>query len=153
MTPFGADPQAVCPPTALTTTVADPAGTVTFDEALNHDRVGGCWATWSNGYTGDVYDTAQSTNKTQVTMTLPAGTNAFYFYAEPNVFNTFTIQATAQDGTTSGPIQVQGNSGAKYFGFYGTGGATISSITVATSDTTGFAVGEFGINPAAPPIP
>jgi len=163
MTPFGADAQAVCTPgvPAMTSSVADPvAGTITFDEALNHDKVAGpvgsppnCWATWSNGYAGDVYDTLLSTNPTQVTITMPAGTNGFYFYAEPNVFNTFTIQATSQDGTTSGPVAVNGNAGAKYFGFYGTGGATISTITVATSDSTGFALGEFGISPAANPIP
>jgi hypothetical protein len=48
---------------------------------------------------------------------------------------------------------VQGEAGAQYFGFYGNGSATLSSITVTTADPTGFAVGEFGINPsAAPPI-
>ena len=47
---------------------------------------------------------------------------------------------------------MDGSGGAKYFGFYGTGGATIDSITVTTSDTLGFAVGEFGIYPAAAPI-
>ena len=59
------------------------------------------------------------------------------------------VIAAAQDGTTSGPVSVDGNGGAKYFGFYGTGGATISTITVTTPDTLGFAIGEFGISPAA----
>jgi hypothetical protein len=40
---------------------------------------------------------------------------------------------------------VQGNSGAKYFGFYGTGDAEVATITVTTADTSGLAVGEFGI--------
>jgi hypothetical protein len=44
---------------------------------------------------------------------------------------------------------VNGNGGARYFGFYGVGGATVSSITVTTNDPLGFAVGEFGIAPAA----
>ena len=78
--------------------------------------------------------------------TLPAGTKAFYFYAEPQQFALLQIQATAQDGTTSGPIDVQGFAGAQYYGFYGTGASTLSSITVTTTDPTGFAVGEFGIN-------
>ena len=63
----------------------------------------------------------------------------------------FDVQATAQDGTTSGPIQVEGESGAQYFGFYSTGASNLASITVTTTDTTGLAVGEFGIAPAAPP--
>jgi hypothetical protein len=138
------------------TGVNDPvAGTIGFDEALSHDTVEnpntqtGCWATWSNGYLGDVYSTFGSANKTQVTISLPSGTQAFYFYAEPNAFAGFTITATAQDGTSSGPVTVNGNAGAKYYGFYGTGGATLSSITVTDTDTSGFAVGEFGISPAA----
>jgi hypothetical protein len=152
MTPFGADQQPACG--ASVTGVSDPAGTIGFDPALEHltvytpeSHVQGCfqWVTWSNGYTGDVYATPTS----QATITLPQGTQAFYLYAEPDLFDVFTIQATAQDGTTSGPIDVQGDSGAQYFGFYGTRGATLDSITVTTSDTTGLGIGEFGISPAA----
>jgi hypothetical protein len=161
MMAFGADSQAACTydtaaTTAMTTSVSGPAGTGTigFDQALNHDHLGAlppeCWQTWSHGYTGDVYDTLYSTNKAQVTISLPAGTQAFYFYAEPNQFSTFQVTATAQDGTTSGPVSVNGNAGATYLGFYELGGATLSSITVTTSDTSGFAIGEFGISVAAP---
>jgi hypothetical protein len=154
MTPFGLDPQPVCPVGGfIVTGVTDPAGTIGFSQPLSHDRIGGCWATWSHGYTGDVYDNASSADPTSTTMTLPAGTKAFYFYAEPNAFDLFNVTATAQDGTSSGPIPVQGNSGAQYFGFYGTGDATIASVTVtAPADAGGFAVGEFGIFPAGPPI-
>jgi len=138
------------------TSVSDPAGTIGFTPALRHDHQttapgGGCWATWSHGYTGDVYDTVSAADPTTATITLPSGTNAFYFYAEPNQFSVLTIQATAQNGTTSGPISVDGNGGAQYFGFYGTGGVTVASITVTTSDPQGFAVGEFGIS-VAPPV-
>jgi hypothetical protein len=143
MAPFGLDPQALG---VDVPSVSGPAGTIGFSPALNHDRIGNGWATWSHGYTGDVYDTLGAEDLTQATITLPAGTKAFYFYAEPQQFATFSVAATAQDGTTSGPITVQGNSGAQYFGFYGTGSATLSSITVTTADPTGFAVGEFGIN-------
>jgi hypothetical protein len=145
MTPFGLDAQTIG---ANVTGVSGPAGTIGFSPVLNHDRIGQGWATWSHGYTGDVYDTFDSgaPDPTQATITLPAGTKAFYFYAEPQQFGTFSVEATAQDGTTSGPISVVGNSGARYFGFYGTGSATLSSITVTTADPTGFAVGEFGIN-------
>src|SRR6266487_5819877 len=79
-------------------------------------------------------------------MTLPSGTGAFYFYAEPNAFSTFTVQAVAQDGTTSGPVSVDGAGGARYLGFYGTGGAQVKTITVTTAAAAeGFAVGEFGV--------
>jgi hypothetical protein len=125
----------------VVTTVPSPlGGQVTFNVGLRHNRVGSGWATWSHGYTGDVYG---PTPGTTLTMTLPPNTGAFYFYAEPNPFATFDVTATAQDGTTSGPIPVSGFAGAKYFGFYGTGGATIASITVSSSRD--FAVGEFGI--------
>jgi hypothetical protein len=144
MTAFGPDPQPVNQGPDVTS-VNDPAGTVSFSPALNHSTVGNGWDTWSHGYTGDVYWTTGST----ITITLPAGTRAFYFYAEPNTFDVFEVTATAQDGTTSGPIQVQGNSGAKYFGFYATGTPNIESIMVTTTDTTGFGVGEFGIASAA----
>jgi hypothetical protein len=152
MTPFGADPQPACG--SSVTGASDAAGTIGFDPALEHltvftpeSHVQGCfqWVTWSNGYTGDVYATPSQ----QATITLPQGTQAFYLYAEPDQFGVFTIQATAQDGTTSGPVDVEGNGGAQYFGFYGTRGATLSSITMMTSDTTGFGIGEFGISPAA----
>jgi hypothetical protein len=148
MTAFGLDPQPLNAGPVVTS-VNDPAGTVTFSPPLNHSRVANGWDTWSHGYMGDVYWTGGST----ITMTLPAGTRAFYFYAEPNTFDVFEVTATAQDGTTSGPIQVHGNSGAKYFGFYATGTPNIESITVTTTtDANGFAVGEFGIATAAPPI-
>jgi Ca2+-binding RTX toxin-like protein len=82
-------------------------------------------------------------------MALPENTKAFYFYAEPQIFDTFSVTATASDGTTSGPVAVRGQAGAKYFGFYTTGGSRISTITVDVDPAArGFAVGEFGIHPA-----
>jgi hypothetical protein len=150
MTAFGADARASCGASgSMVTGVTDPAGTIIFSQALMHRIAGTCWATWSNGYTGDVYGTDSSTDVSTVTITLPAGTPAFYFYAEPNQLAVLTITATGDDGTTSGPVSVNGNGGARYFGFYGVGGATVSSITVTTNDPLGFAVGEFGIAPAA----
>ena len=140
MTQFGLDPQALG--STIVSGVTDPAGTIGFAPGLSHTRVGQDWLTWSNGYTGDVYYTGAN----QITLTLPAGTKAFSFYAEPQQFAVFSVEATAQDGTTSGPIAVQGNAGAQNFGFYATGSQTLSSITVTTADPTGFAVGEFGIS-------
>ena len=122
--------------------VTGPTGSVTFSPSLEHDQVGDGWATWSNGYTGDVYSTGSDT----VTLTLPAGAKAFYFYAEPDQFMTFSMKATSTDGTTSGPIAVAGQAGAQYFGFYSTGAGSLKTITVTVGVPAGFAVGEFGIS-------
>jgi hypothetical protein len=154
MTAFGLDSQAIG---AGVPGVTDPAGAITFSTSLKHDRIGNGWNTWSNGYTGDVYDTCftqpgpscAAADPSQVTINLPTGTGAFYIYAEPNNLTTFHVTATAQDGTTSAPVDVTGNGGAKYFGFYGVGGAKVESITITADDPLGFAVGEFGIAPAA----
>jgi len=138
MTPFGADPQ----PFGSVTSVAGPDGaSISFASPLDHVKVGNGWNTWSNGYTGDVYWTYGAD---AATISLPAGTNAFYFYAEPNPYAVFDVTATAADGTTSGPIAVNGFYGAQYFGFYTDGSAPLASITVSSS--VDFAIGEFGIN-------
>ena len=115
MTPFASDSRAIG---ANVSDVTLPNGTMTFSPGVDHFTIGDGWVTWSNGYTGDVYEDTGTT----LTMTLPAGTGAFYFYLEPQLFGNFTFEAVAQDGATSGPVTIQGDSGAKYFGFYGTGG-------------------------------
>jgi uncharacterized repeat protein (TIGR01451 family) len=143
MTPFPADPQ---PVGTQVSSVASPlSGSVSFSPSLLHDTIGNGWDSWSNGYTGDVYDTTLNPDPTSATLTLPSGTGAFYFYAEPNQFATLDITATAQDGTST-TVAVNGDAGAQYFGFYGTGSDTVASIAVSTTDPFGFAVGEFGIS-------
>jgi hypothetical protein len=117
-------------------------GDVGFPAGVSHREVGDGWATWSHGYTGDVYFT---NGLPSLTITLPVGTSAFYFYVEPEVFSTFTVTAIA-NGFAGTSTSVNGLGGAQYFGVYGTGGSTISSIVVsAPADANGFAVGEFGI--------
>ncbi|HEY5835230.1 hypothetical protein [Streptomyces sp.] len=135
---FGADSRTTG---SAVTGVSGPTGTLGFSPALTHARVGQGWATWSHGYTGDVY----WTSATATTLTLPPRTGAFYLYAEPEQFATFSITATTGEGTTSGAVSVEGKAGARYFGFYSTGPTPITKITVSTSDPTGLAVGEFGI--------
>jgi hypothetical protein len=116
--------------------VSTPYGDITFDIPLELRDVGSTWATWSHGYSGDVYWTQ---GQLAVTLTMPAGMQAFYFYAEPNPFTTWQITATANDGSIlSKPVS--GSAGATGYGFYDASG--ILSITV-TSDVD-FAIGEFG---------
>lgn len=148
MTPFVLDPQ----PFGNTTSVASPlGGLLSFSSSLNHVRVGSGWATWSNGYTGDVY----WTGATSVTFTLPTLTSAFYFYAEPDQFSVFNITATS--GTTILAEDVNGSSGAKFFGFFTDGSTSLTTISITTTDQTGFAMGEFGIaqgrSAAVSPVP
>jgi hypothetical protein len=146
MTPFTDDTRSQF--TTVTDGRTGPDGNVTFDRNMTLYTAGSGWNNWSHGYTGDVYHTQTAT----VTMTLPANTVAFYFYSEVNLFTTATITATTDDGATSGPTSVTTPNGAKYFGFYATGGSKIETITVTVpSNVLGFAVGEFGINQCPPP--
>jgi arylsulfatase A-like enzyme len=147
MTPFPDDPR---PDDADVLDVPNgPTGALLFSHAMRHSSIGDGWADWSHGYAGDVYTTVSQPQpeSDSVTMSLPADTSALYFYAEPNNFGVFTIEARAQDGTTSGPVPVEGGaSDARYFGFYATDADVIASVTVdAASSASGFAVGEFGI--------
>jgi hypothetical protein len=140
MTAFGNDAR---PNNNLVANVPSPlGGLVGFSPSLTHTEVGVGWATWSHGYTGDVYFTTPGLT---TTLTLPAGTNAFYFYAQPDNFSAFTVTATDLTGVQVAQ-SVTGASGATYFGFYGTGGSTVTSITVSVpAGAGGVAVGEFGI--------
>ena len=138
MTPFPVDPQG----SSVTSVDSPLGGTVDFFISMTHLTVGSGWATWSHGYTGDVYFTGYYSSS--VTLTLPSSTGAFYLYGEPNPFAWYLITATAQDGTSVTQL-VDGYYGAAGYGFYGTGGDVIVSIQVDYFGYSGFAVGEFGI--------
>ena len=142
MTAFGDDARPVF---SLVSDVPSPlGGVVGFSPELDHREVGSGWATWSHGYTGDVYYTGGGLT---ATLDLPDGTGAFYFFAEPNPFSPFTI--TAVVGGTIFSQVVDGQGGAKIFALYTDDYAQIDSITV--SSTADFAVGEFGIAPVPEP--
>jgi hypothetical protein len=142
---FAADPTAVG---TVEKRISGPTGPVVFSTPLTHLLIGNGWATWSNGYTGDVYETAtpQPDGTFVITVTLPPGTGAFYAYAEPNLFADFSMNATAQNGVTSGDVTVHGQAGARYFGFYATCGHTLTKVTYTDgAGDTAMAIGEFGI--------
>ena len=148
MQPFAADPR---PTYSNVTTVPGPTGDITFGSERSVARLGDGWATWSHGYTGNVYPDYSTGGSGFETIAMPANTGAFYFYAEPNPFSVYDISATSATGATSGPVPVDGNAGAKYFGFHATAGDTLVSITI-NSDVD-YALGEFGIAAAAPSGP
>jgi hypothetical protein len=116
-------------------------GDVLFSYALEHRAVGFGWATWSHGYAGDVYWTSGSS--ADLTLTLPPGTVAFYFYLEPNPFAEFFFEAIG-DGESSGPVGINGFEGARGFGFHNDAG-TIAAILIKSLDEVDYAIGEFGI--------
>ena len=148
MVAFGDDVRAVI---ADVSDVAAPTGGVVgFSPDLSHREIGNGWATWSHGYTGDVY---YSNGATSITLTMPANTAAFYLYAEPNSFSNFTVTGFGTDGITndSDSMSITGSAGAKRFEFWMSGGGSLTSITI--SSTTDFAVGEFGIATVAVPLP
>lgn len=138
MTAFGTDPG---PLGSTTTSLSGPTGVIQFNPALLREQVANGWATWSNGFTGDVYWT--NLGGDTATMTLPPGTRAFYFYAEPDEFADYAVDATADSGASTGDVTVYGDAGAQYFGFYVNGTGAIDSVTISSPDD--FAIGEFGI--------
>jgi len=159
MTAFGPDPAAIGSSVlALTPPATSPVtGSLVFDTALTHYSVGdNSWASWSHGYTGDVYwyDVfGNGGSSDSLVLWLPAGTRAFDFYVEPSsFFSPLTFELTAMDtaGTTFTMAQnINGQGGAMGFGFYSDAvGESLTKITVTGFDTwpDGFAVGEFGIN-------
>jgi hypothetical protein len=143
MTPFDQGAQAaIASGTSLSVIPGGPSGTsLGVTPSTNKRSIGNGWATWSHAYTGAVYSDYEST---QVMLTLPADSNAFYVYVEPNPFGLYAITVTSDSGTTSTPIQVDGASGANGFAFYSTAGEDITSVTITSSEN--FAFGEFGIN-------
>lgn len=109
-----------------------------------HYAIGNGWATWSHGYTGDVYTDNTSTG---LTFTLPPGTGAFYFYAEPNPQYPIPMTVTDDSGSTIF-TSVLGDSGADGFAFAAPQGQMLSTIRITSLYP--FAVGEFGIASAVP---
>jgi hypothetical protein len=129
---------------AMTELGSLPPGSITGDDYVA--SIGSGWATWGQGYTGQVFVIGDYTQSVPLILDLSAGTEAVDFYAEPNVFNTFNITATDSSGATITEA-VNGDAGSAGFGFYESGAGSLSSITV-TADVAaeGFAIGEFGVN-------
>jgi hypothetical protein len=145
MTPFPGDGRPLF--TSVTSVPSPLGGNVGFSIPLDHRKVGIGWATWSHGYAGDVYYTRGANT---VTLTMAGDTGAFYFYAEPNPFGKYDITAQAGNNTIL-TLNVDGNSGARGFGFYADPGQTLTAITI--SSTVDFAIGEFGVAHKQTPEP
>lgn len=146
-TPFAVDSRE--PGTQVTTVASPLGGDVTFGHTREATSIDVGWATWSNGYTGNVYPDSNEGSVQSETLTLPSGTNGFYFYAESNTFEIHSFTVVAENGPTLIDPNITGNSGAGGFVFWATGGDTIKSITVSSDDS--FALGQFGISQVPEP--
>lgn len=156
MTPFGLDGLSAVNPTSVNVTrnammVDAPTcgGSIMFNPMTDHRRIPTSWNQNWGAYQGDVYWAGPNT---MLTINLPAGTRAFYFYASSEQFGMFTVTATAQNGLSSGAIPIVSNPfgvgtpSAQYFGFYTTDNMDLTTIQISSSDARGVAVGQFGIS-------
>ena len=122
--------------------LGSPLGNLTFSPKVQKRTVYQTWDTWSRDYQQEVYFNG---GFQYLDIQLPTGISAFDFYVQPNTQSVFDIEVRAYNGTTTSLIQtVDGNSGAKYYGFYTTDENPISLITIqAPIIAQGFAVAEF----------
>ncbi len=105
------------------------------------------FGSWSHGYTGNVWHTADSNNTRSLTLTLPASTKAFYFYVQPVALGVVSITID-YPGISSRSLSATGNAGAVYVGLHSDAGEDLTSIKITSDEfggALGFAVGEFGI--------
>jgi len=125
----------------LVTGVASPlGGNVGFDQDLEHVIVPYSWGSWSHDYEGDAY--ALGTASFELVISLPAGTGAFAFYAEPAtfIFESFSVQETNSAELLE---SIEGDGGAAGFLFKSGANSELNQITIRSSAP--FAVGEFSI--------
>ncbi len=125
------------------TSIPSSFGGVTLAPGHLKLTIGSGWATWSHGYTGEVFWTNGATT---ATYTMPAGVGAFDLYIEPNPFsvNSFTATGTASDASTASvTVSADGSGGANHFGFYTTGGCCLTSVTV--TGQVDWAIGELRV--------
>ncbi len=157
--PLGSDD----PRSGLVLDVPSPlGGAVLFSEAMEILQANSPgWATWSHGFTGDIYATPFGappgglSSPFAVTLDLPADTGAFLFYVQPGPFGVFNISAVLDDGTSL-TQSVDGDGGATGFGFWASLGGSLLSITISSdtlSNEFDYALGEFNIARSIPYVP
>jgi hypothetical protein len=126
-------------------------GTLNLNPAHMKLIVGSSWATWSHGYTGEIFWTQGATSATLTMPNADHQVSAFDCYLEPNPFsvNTFTITGTAFNGdTTTFTMTANGSSGASHFGVYTTDGCCLQSVTI--SGQVDWAIGELRLGQCKP---
>ncbi len=134
--------------TVISIEVPEFGGSLDFDAAHSLRHIGQGWATWSHGYTGEVFYTNGAFSMGyDVNMD-----NAYAFdaYAEPNADGGSSFFATAY-GSAGGEVSVEFQAfmcaDARHFGFYAEGERIIRVEVTATGD---FAIGEWRVGLPAP---
>ncbi len=119
--------------------------TVEFSDTMSLRRIGDGWATWSHGYTGEVYYTDDDSLRLDFD---DGEVGAFILYVEPNAFGDFRFEVRGFDSSgrfSNFSTDVEGFEGAQGFGFSAPAGGHITQVRVVNvdGDAGGFAVGEF----------
>jgi len=112
----------------------DAGGSLSASHPLGVAAIGDGWATWSGGYAGEVLVSEYSSLTVNV-----SGVGDLGFYAEPDQYKSLQILVHLADGQQVSE-QVNGDGGARFFGFVGAG---VQRLTISTADPEGFAFGEF----------
>jgi hypothetical protein len=111
--------------------------TLSFDVDLEGVQVPTTWGTWSGGNTPGALFSAD----TPLTGTFNAPIDAFGMEIQPNNLDVFTIEMQLSDGSIISQ-SVNGNGGARFFGWVNAGGPGITDMGVSTDDPDGFAMGR-----------
>jgi len=138
MLPLDPDPRPLFDDVTSILTPCPGGTTIGFSVPLNHRRIGAGWGWWSHGYSGDVYYTD---GDDRVTLTVPPGTCALYFYVEPNTYSLESFELTVNDVVKSTVFSVHGASAA----YVGVCGRELRTIRVTCTSGADFGLGEFGI--------
>lgn len=127
-----------------TTSAVDLAGNpMSLSDPASIRTVGSTWATWSGSYLGQVLYTGLNT----LTLTFPTPIKAIGFFTEPNIYDTFKV--TFETENTKVSQLINGDAGAKFWGWVGDVGEKLVSVTISADSS--FAVGDFYV--AAVPGP
>lgn len=107
-----------------------------FSQNLQVETIGIGWATWCCGYTGNVVESYGTGFLNTENWTI-SPVSGFGMFIEPDNFSLLGITLTLSSGD-SVTQAVQGDAGAQFFGWVGSG---VTSLTISSSSD--FAEGDF----------
>jgi hypothetical protein len=116
-------------------TLAD-GTTLGFAQALQVQTMGIGWATWCCGYAGNILESYGTGSWTTENWSI-SPVSGFGMFIEPDPFGILAITLTLSNGGTV-TQNVEGDSGAAFFGWVGTG---VTGLTISSS--ADFAEGDF----------
>jgi len=127
--------------------------TISFNTSVEHYTVGGLWDSWASTYGSPIgLDVLYYNGLNSMTLSFSQNINAFGFELQPNLKSTFSYTMTLSDGTTQTQA-VDGDGGAKTFGFTGGDVSSISIINTGPGFDDGFAIGRMYLSSQAVPEP